>query len=434
MQLELVGPARNLRGTLAVPGDKSITHRALLLAAMAPGTSQLQGALRAGVIEAMQGCLEAMGVEFARPNGQALTVRGRAWRSPASDLDCRGSGTTMRLLLGALAGSKISATLSGTARLAQRPMGRVVDPLRRMGARIAGANGVDRPPLQIDGTRLRGIEFEMPVASAQVKTAILLAGLHAQGRTILHEPVATRDHTERLLQQLGVSVTRSGRRLCLEPLEGPLAPFELAVPGDFSSAAFLLAAALLSPGSELTLRGVGLNPLRTGLLEALKAMGAAVEIHGGGPSKGDSEGEPVGALTVRSSELRGINLGGDRLVSLIDEVPILTVVATQCLGVTRLHGASELRLKESDRLSVMTAELRKMGAEIEEHPDGITIEGPSRLQGTEVSSHGDHRVAMALAVAGAVADGETIISGAEVIGESYPGFAAALHSMGVDLQ
>lgn len=414
---------------MGVPGDKSITHRALLLAAMASGTSRLHGPLQAGVIEAMRSCLEAMGVEVESLNQHAWIVRSRAWQSPTVSLDCRSSGATMRLLAGALAGSEVRATLLGTERLAQRPMNRVVDPLRRMGARIAGANGSDRPPLRITGTRLHGIEFELPVASAQVKTAILLAGLHAQGTTILHEPVATRDHTERLLRQLGVSVSLSGRRLCLEPLEGPLPPFELSIPGDFSSAAFLLAAALLTPGSELTLSRVGLNPLRTGLLEALGAMGGAIEIDGARLA----DGEPAGDLTARSSELHGIEIDGEKLVAMIDEVPILAVVATQCHGETRVRGAAELRLKESDRLSAMTAELRKLGAHLEEHPDGITIHGPTRLHGAAVSAHGDHRVAMALAIAGVVADGETVISGAEVIGESYPGFAAALCSTGIEL-
>ena len=429
MELRVAGPARNLRGTIRPPGDKSITHRALLLAAMAAGPSRLQGALRAGVIDTMIGCLAALGVEIENLHDYGLLVLGGPWRSPDGSLDCRNSGTTMRLLLGALAGSEVMATLTGAERLAQRRLARVLDPLRRMGGRITGANGGDRPPLEIIGSRLHGIEFAMPVASAQVKTAILLAGLHAEGRTIIHEPVASRDHSERLLRQQGVSITLTGRSLSLEPLHAPLSPFEVSIPGDISAAAFPLAAALLAPDSALTLRNVGLNPSRTGLLEALRAMGAQIE------SSADtaSEGEPAGDLTAEFSELRGIEIAGEQVVAMIDEVPILAAVATQCRGETSLRNAGELRLKESDRLSAMTLELRKMGARIEEQPDGITIQGPTPLRGAHVDSHADHRVAMALAVAGAVASGETVLSGAEVIQESYPGFSAALGALGVNL-
>ena len=381
------------------------------------------------MIDTMIACLEALGIEIENLNDADLLVRGRPWRSPGGSLDCRNSGTTIRLLLGALAGSEVVATLTGAERLAQRPLARVLDPLRRMGGRIAGANGGDRPPLEIIGSRLHGIEFAMPVASAQVKTAILLAGLHAEGRTLIHEPAASRDHSERLLRQLGVSISMTGRSLTLEPLQVPLSPFELSIPGDISAAAFPLAAALLAPDSELTLRNVGLNPSRTGLLEALRAMGAQIETS---PTSA-SEDEPAGDLTAEFSELQGIEIAGERVVAMIDEVPILVVVATQCLGETSVRNAGELRLKESDRLSAMTIELRKMGARIEEQPDGITVQGPTRLRGAHVSSHADHRVAMALAVAGTVASGETVLSGAEVIQESYPGFSDTLRALGVNL-
>ena len=429
MELRVAGPARNLRGTIRPPGDKSITHRALSLAAMAAGPSRLHGALRAGVIDTMIVCLEALGIEIENLNEDDLLVRGRPWRSPGRSLDCRNSGTTMRLLLGALAGSEVKATLTGAERLVQRPLTRVLDPLRRMGGQIAGANGGDKPPLEIVGSRLHGIEFAMPMASAQVKTAILLAGLHAEGRTIIFEPAASRDHSERLLRQLGVSITVTGPLLSLEPLHTPLSPFELSIPGDLSAAAFPLAAALLSPNSELTVRNVGLNPRRTGLLEALCAMGAQIEIS----TDSTSEGEPAGDLTAEFSELRGIEIAGERVVAMIDEVPILAVVATQCRGETSVRNAGELRLKESDRLSAMTIELRKMGARIEEQPDGITVQGPTPLSGAHVSSHGDHRVAMALAVAGTLASGQTVLSGAEVIQESYPDFSATLRALGVNL-
>jgi len=430
MELRVTGGARGLSGTIRVPGDKSITHRALLFGAMADGTTRLSGPMRAGVIEAMENCLGALGVEIEGAQESETLIHGIRWQTPDRTLDCRSSAATMRLLMGALAGSQVRATLAGSARLTARPMARVADPLRRMGAQISALNGHDRPPLSIVGSRLRGIDYRVPVPSAQVKAAILAAGLHADGRTIVHEPAATRDHTERLLCELGVSLTSANGTLSMEPMSSPLPPFELGIPGDLSAAALPLAAAVLIPGSELTIRGVGLNPTRTGLLEVLGEMGAQIEI----ARTAAVEIEPSGDLTARYSDLQGITIQGGRVVSMIDEFPILAVIATQAHGETRVLDAGELRLKESDRLSSMTLELRKMGARIEEHASGVTIEGPTPLTGAHVSSRGDHRVAMALAMAGALASGETILSGAEVIQESFPGFATMLRSIGVQLQ
>ena len=430
MELKVTGGAKNLRGTIRVPGDKSMTHRALLLGAMAGGASRLRGMMRAGVIDAMRDCLAALGVEIEKIDEEETLVHGRHWLSPDRILDCRNSGTTMRFLMGALAGSSVSATLTGSPRLSQRPMDRVAEPLRRMGAQIAGHNGSDQPPLQIAGSRLRGIEYDMPVASAQVKTAILLAGLHAEGRTLIHEPVASRDHSERLLRHLGVSVTNSNGTLHLEPIQAPLPAFEFVIPGDLSAAAFMVAAALLTPGSEIRVQNLGLNPTRTGLLNTMRRMGATIETS----AITETAGEPTGELTATFSPLKGIEIQGEQVVSMIDEIPALAVVATQAHGETKIRGAGELRLKESDRLSGMTAELRKMGAQIEEHPDGLTIEGPTPLTGTRVHSHGDHRLAMALTVAGLLASGETIIADAEVIHESYPEFVTTLRSIGAELE
>lgn len=430
MQTRVLRPAGGLRGTLRVPGDKSVTHRALLLAAMADGPSRLSNPLRGGVIDTMCGCLEALGAAIEWPDGDLAVVHGGPWRSPGRPLDCGTSGTTMRLLMGALAGSEVEATLTGSPRLRQRPMSRVAAPLRHMGAHIAGANGGDQPPLRIDGARLRGVEYRLPVASAQVKTALLLAGLQAEGQTVIHEPIPSRDHTERLLRRLGVSVTNVGGAVRLDPVGAPLSSFELAIPGDFSAGAFPLAAAVLVPDSDLTLTGVGLNPTRTGLLDALREMGAQIEI--GSPSHAD--GEPVGDLTVRHSDLRAIEIQAKQVVSMIDEIPILAVMATQAHGDTTIRGAGELRLKESDRLSVMAVALSKMGAQIEQLPDGMTIHGPTPLTGTRVDAHGDHRVAMALAVAGMLSDGETVVSGAEIIRQSFPEFSSALGSLGATVQ
>jgi len=430
MELRVSGGARGLKGTIRVPGDKSITHRALLFGAMADGTTRLSGPMRAGVIEAMENCLGALGVEIERAQANELLVHGIRWQTPDRSLDCRNSAATMRLLMGALAGSGVRATLTGSGRLSARPMARVADPLRRMGAQISGPNGHDRPPLSIVGSRLHGIEYRMPVHSAQVKTAILAAGLQAEGRTLIHEPVPTRDHSERLLRELGVSLTSANGTLSMEPLSSLLPPFELAIPGDFSAAAFPLAAAVLTPGSELTIQGVGINPTRTALLEVLREMGARIEVAG----LASAEVELSGDLTARYSDLQGITIQGGRVVSMIDEFPILAVIATQAHGETRVLEAGELRLKESDRLSSMTIELRKMGARIEQYAGGATIEGPTRLTGARVDSHGDHRVGLALAVAGGLASGETILSGAEVIRESFPEFAATLRSLGGQLE
>ena len=429
MEFRVTGRARDLRGMIRVPGDKSVTHRALVLGAMAAGSTRLRGALRAGVIDAMRDCLEALGVNIEGLDKDEILVHGTEWQSPDRLLDCRNSGTTMRFLMGALAGSTISATLTGSPGLSRRPMSRVAEPLRRMGAQIAGSNGSDQPPLKISGSPLNGIEYEMPVSSAQVKSAILLAGLRAEGRTQLREPIASRDHSERLLRHLGVTVTRSENTLSLEPIQAPLSPFELKIPGDISAAAFPMAAALLVPGSEIVLHNVGLNPTRIGLVEVLRKMSAQIE----SDSLTTIDGEPTGNLMVAFSDLKGIKVQEEQVVSMIDEIPIFTVVATQAQGETQIRGAAELRLKESDRLSSMTTELRKMGARIEEHPDGLTIEGPTPLIGTQVSSHGDHRVAMALSIAGMLASGETFVTDAEVVRESYPNFLTTFRSIGAEL-
>ena len=430
MELRVSGGAANLSGTVRIPGDKSITHRALLLGSMGNGPSHIHGSLRAGVVDAMEACLSELGIGIRHPRAGVTIVNGGHFRPPDIALDCKNSGTTMRLLLGALAGSQVSATLAGSHQLSQRPMDRVVKPLRSMGADITGHNGADQPPLRIEGARLHGIEYELLVASAQVKTAILLAGLQAEGITRIREPFPSRDHSERMLRELGVSVSAIDGSVILEPINNPLPNFETVVPGDFSAAALVLAAANLVPGSEVEMKRVGLNPSRTGLLEALRDMGSQIALG----SLETQNGEPLGDLNTSFSELKGIDVGEDRVVSMIDEIPIFAVIATQAHGETNVRGASELRLKESDRLSAMTHELRKMGAKIEEHPDGITIEGPTRLNGAQVNAGGDHRVAMALAIAGIVGNGETTITEAEIIQQSFPDFAQTLHSIGVKLQ
>ncbi len=423
----IVKPSAQLRGAVSLPGDKSISHRALMHAALAQGTSRLDNFLQAGVTQAMIDCVRQLGVEIERKPSGSLIVHGRHWHSPTSMLDCGNSGTTLRLLLGALAGqSDVMAVVSGSAGLCRRPMKRVTEPLRLMGANISE----DTPPLTVRGKQLHAIDYTLPIASAQVKAALLLAALHADGPTTLHEPSASRDHSERLLRALNIPLTTMGNIVKLQPLDRPLPSFDLSVPGDMSSAAFLITAAILTSDSEVTLQSVGVNPTRTGLLDALTAMGAQIDLD----QRHDLGCEPVADLTVRSSELRGTTIAGEQVVRMIDEFPIFAVLATQVRGETSVRGAAELRVKESDRISTLAVELRKLGALIQEQPDGFTIEGPTLLRGAVVDSHGDHRLAMALAVAGLITEGETTVLNAEAYRESFPNFVDLMRSLGCKIE
>ncbi len=429
MNLRVCGGATGLKGEVHVPGDKSISHRAILMAGMTRGTSRLRGVLQAGVTQALLNSLAQLGVETQALAADDLLIVAHPWESPKSVLDCANSGATMRMLLGALSPAGISATLDGSERLRGRPMSRVIDPLRQMGASIIGQDGTDQPPLTVGAARLRGIEYEMPVASAQVKTAILLAGLSAEGPTILHERARSRDHTERLMRRLGVPIRVLNGDIVLDPDGTGHSPFDLEIPGDLSSAAFLIAAAILAPDSEISLPTVGVNPTRTGLVDTLREMGAEVRL----PHLRQNGWEDVGTLVARSSGLRPASVGGERVVRMIDELPIFAVLATQADGVSVVTDAAELRLKESDRIASLAAELRRMGAAIETRPDGFEIQGPTRLRGVAVDSHSDHRLAMALTVAGLIAEGETTVQGAECIDESFPGFAQILAGLGAEL-
>lgn len=418
MSAQVVHPTTNLTAELTVPGDKSIAHRALILAALATGTSRLEGVPEGEDVGATIGCLLRLGCDV---DGSAARrqVRGRgiaAWRSPSEELDCRNSGTTMRVLAGALAASHASATLTGDASLSRRPMERVVEPLRKMGARITSRDG--HAPLTVRGTELIGLEHHLQRPSAQVKTALLLAGLHASGPSSVREPYPTRDHTERLLVAMGARLAGNHGTIRIEPQQGPLTPLQLSIPGDFSSAAFFLGAAAMRKGWTVTVSGVGLNPSRTAFLEILKEMGSEVRTE----PAGDPAIEPQGRVTVRGARLRAVHVGADRVAAAIDEIPILLVVASQAQGVTTVSGAGELRLKESDRLTTIATGLKQLGVRVEENPDGMMIEGPNAIQPAHVDSAGDHRVAMALAVAGLVADAPLTIEGASAVSVSYPGF------------
>ncbi len=418
-----ISPSRSLQGELSLPGDKSISHRALLVGSIAQGVTRIAHCLDSGDLAATRKALAALGV-MIRQEGQVLQVEGlgrEGFQSPAGPLDMGNSGTTTRLLLGLAAGQPITATFTGDPSLSSRPMGRVTQPLSQMGARFEGPHGLDRLPLTLHGGKLHGIRYTPPVSSAQVKSALLLAGLCAQGSTTVLETIATRDHTERILKRFGARLKQAGPQITVES-GGSLRGQDLEIPGDFSSAAFFLVAALVVPGSSITLRRIGLNPTRTGLLEVLKQMGAQWEVS----RLSGEDWEPVGDLRVRSSPLKGVRLGPQIIPRLIDELPILMVAATQAQGTTVMEGAGELKFKETDRIHSMVTGLSQMGARIRSEGETIRIEGPTPLKGARVASFGDHRTAMALSIAGLAAQGTTTIEESQWIQISFPGFEQAL--------
>jgi 3-phosphoshikimate 1-carboxyvinyltransferase len=427
MRLEVEPAGSPLRGELTPPGDKSISHRALILSALATGRSRISGLLEAADTLATRAALEQMGARFESRDG-ALEVEGlgaAGLRQPEAPLDMGNSGTAMRLLAGVLAAQPFRSVLVGDASLSRRPMQRIIKPLRMMGARIeASADGT--APLVIRGAGLQGVTYESPVASAQVKSCVLLAGLYAQGETRVIEPALSRDHTERMLPAFGVTLPAP----CTVVGGSRLKSAELAVPADPSSAAFPMVAAMLVTGSQVRLRGVGLNPTRDGFLRAVRAMGAAVQVS---PSGGPGE-EPVGDILVRHrAMLAAMDLPPDWIPSMIDELPALMVVAARARGTTRIRGAAELRVKESDRIAVMCEGLRRLGVTVREYPDGADISGTDRLRSAELDAAGDHRCAMSLAVLGLVTPGGVRIRGAEHIDTSYPGFVHDMSRLGATL-
>ena len=418
-------PARSLQGVVQVPGDKSISHRALLFGAIAEGTTRITGLLPAEDPLSTAACLRAMGVTIsAIEAGQPVSVEGvglDGLREPEDVLDCGNSGTTMRLMLGLLAGrAGCHFVLTGDGSLRRRPMQRVGGPLAQMGALISGRSGGNLAPLAIQGQQLHGATIRTPVASAQVKSALVLAALTATGATTVIEPVQSRDHSERMLRAFGAQLSVGGPGLT-EVTVTPGASLrgqDVIVPGDISSAAFWLVAGAITPGADLTVQNVGLNPSRTGVLDVLEQMGARIELLNGC----EVAGEPVGDLRVTHGPLQAFTIGADLIPRLVDEIPVLAVAACYAEGVSRVSGAEELRVKETDRLAVMARQLGAMGARIEEFADGLTIEGGVPLHGAEVDSETDHRVAMSLAVAAQVAQGPTQLHRAEAAAVSYPGF------------
>lgn len=410
--------------SIEVPGDKSISHRGLILGALSQGQVLVSNVSPGDGCAATVDCLRSMGISVEEHGLSGLMVSGKGTRGftqPAAILNARNSATTMRLLCGVLAGQPFRSVITGDASLRSRPMQRVIKPLRAMGAQVYGSDGDTKAPLTIVGGKLRPIEYTMGVASAQVKSAILIAGLFCDGETVLKEITPTRDHTERMLRYLGADLTTSGGVVTVKG-GAMLLPKDVRVPGDISSAMYFILAGVLMKESRVRITSVGLNPTRTGCLEVLRQMGADITFS----VRGANNGEPWGEITARSSDLRSIEIGPEMITGVIDEIPALALAATQANGVTLIRGAGELRFKESDRLSSVTSELRKLGAMVREQDDGLEIEGPTRLVGATCDSHYDHRIAMTLAVAGLISKGETAIKNAAAVDASFPGFWGCL--------
>jgi 3-phosphoshikimate 1-carboxyvinyltransferase len=421
-----IEPAAAVAGHIAVPGDKSISHRALLLGAIGEGETSVRGFGRSADTESTIAAIRALGVAVHEDDVDAVRVAGaglHGLRAPAGAIDCGNSGTTLRLVAGILAGQEGRFELTGDESLRRRPVDRVAEPLAQMGARVETTE--NRPPLVVEGGLLRGIRYELPVASAQVKSCVLHAGLYAQGRTTVLEPLPTRDHTEILLGAAGGRVTRRPGRVSVGPVER-LRLGAVAVPGDFSAAAPFVVAATLLPGSELTIHDVGLNPRRTGLLDALERMGARITVF----HRHRSGGEPVGDLEVRSAELVATTVRPEEVPLLVDELPLFALAAACARGESRVHGARELRVKETDRIETVTTSLRALGVRISASDDGFSVRGvPARPRGGGMSSDGDHRVAMLGAVAALVSREGVDVKDAEAVAVSFPGFFELLDSV-----
>jgi len=425
-----IAPARRLKGRLTLPGDKSISHRAALIAALASGSSEIANFSTARDCASTLACLQQLGVSIERLDDGCIRFAGdQSLTAPAEPLDCGNSGSTMRILAGILAGQIFSSELIGDESLSTRPMRRIIEPLEMMGATIQSTDG--KPPLKIQGSdKLAPITYELPVASAQVKSAILFAGLFARGRTTVIEKLPSRDHTERLFNGFGVPV-KTNADLSIT-IDGP-ARFNggsITIPGDVSSAAYFVAAAMLLPGSELTLENIGLNPTRAAFLSVFQAWGAEIST----TDLRSERNEPVGTINVTGGLRANTGneertLAGSMIPSLIDELPLLAVTGTQIPGGIQIRDAEELRLKESDRLQATAQNLRSMGAEVDEFDDGIAVSGPTQLRGATIDSYGDHRIAMAFSIAALIAEGETEIKGSECAAISFPEFFELLDAV-----
>lgn len=427
----IIKDAHRLEGKITVPGDKSISHRTVMLGALARGTTEVNGFLMGEDCLNTVRCFRKLGVNI-EISPKKVSIEGRGLgglKEPEDILNVGNSGTTIRLLSGILAGQNFISFLRGDSSIHKRPMDRIIEPLTLMGAKIMGRGNNTLAPLAIKGGELKAIEYTTPVASAQVKSAILLAGLFADGWTKVSQPAKSRDHTEIMLKAFGAQVEEKGNAVMVKGrpwLQGQ----KMVVPGDISSAAFFLVAGAISSQGSLTVRNVGLNPTRSGIIDVLIQMGAKIYIR----NTIVSGGEPMGDISIESSSLQGVQIAGDMVPRLIDEIPVIAVLGACAAGITEIRDAQELKVKESNRLSAIAGELSKMGVPIEELPDGLRIYGGKKLKGAVCESHHDHRIAMALAVAGLVAQGTTVIKNAEVINISFPGFANTLRDIGVELE
>ena len=421
-----INQSAGLHGIITVPGDKSISHRAIMLGALADGTTRITGFLMGEDCLSTIDCFRKMGVEIEVGEREVLVhgVGLHGLKQPAEPLYTGNSGTTTRLLCGILAGQRFEVQLSGDASIQKRPMGRVITPLREMGAKIEGIQGNYCPLTMYPSTQLHGITYELPVASAQLKSAVLLAGLYASGQTCVVEPAPSRDHTERMLRALGVSVETDGNVISLTP-PARLTAKDVTVPSDISSAAFFLVAGAIVPNSELTIQNVGVNPTRTGILDVLRDMGADITI-----SNYRDDVEPICDLTVRSSKLHGTTIGGDVIPRLIDELPVLAVAAAFAEGQTVIRDAQELKVKESNRIAAMVSELSKAGAAVSETEDGMVIDGGKPLHGAAFETYNDHRIAMSMAVCALGCTGQSEILHPDVVAISYPDFFDTLSTLG----
>lgn len=425
--LEVESSSR-LRGLFRIPGDKSLSHRVALFSLLAPGVTEVRGWLQAGDTLSTLEAVQQLGVEVQWSDDETMLLANPGIQPPDQPLDLGRAGTGARLLAGMLAGQPFASRLDGEEQLRRRPMGRIVDPLLLMGADIESTDG--RLPLSIKPvSTLKGIEYHLPMSSAQVQSCVMLAGLFADGPTTIVEPGPCRDHTERLLTSMGANIQREGNRVTITP-GNELRPLSVWIPGDPSSAAFILVAALVTEDSDVVLDNVLLNPTRMGLVDTLKAMGGDIEIL----STEDENGEPTGQIRVRSSQLKGMRVSGKDIVRMIDEIPLLMVAALAAEGDTIVENAEELRLKESDRLSTMCGELERMGAVIEQRSDGFRLTGKQQLKGTEVDSHEDHRVAMSLSVAAMIAEGVTKIRNAACIEDSFPEYVELMQDLSAEMR
>jgi len=422
----IVRPARNLRGSVNLPGDKSISHRYAMLAAIAEGPSRLENYSTGADCASTLGCLQSLGAKWARTDGSSNVIEvqgsGPSLAAPSESLDCGNSGSTIRMLSGIVAAQKFTTEMAGDESLSRRPMERVIAPLTAMGAQITSQDG--RPPLCIQGTDLKGIDYQMPVASAQVKTCLLFAGLLAEGETRIEEPLRTRDHGEVALRAFGAHLDRKKNEVTIrggQRLQG----IEARIPGDLSSAAFFLCAAALFPDSQLTIPALLMNPTRARLLDILTQMGVRISV----TQLEEMHGEPVGTLQVAGGRLKGATIGGADAAALIDEIPVLAAIAPYTEQGIEIRDAKELRVKESDRIASIATNLRAMGAQVEEREDGLKIPGQQTMQGAEVESFGDHRIAMAFSIAALRAQGDTLIRGSESAAISYPVFFSTLEGL-----